>query len=316
MKQTFENADLNVFCDNFDIVQNALQMRTLRRWNGRDLRDEENLAEHTHLVVVCIFELINKLRKLNIDIDAHIDIEHLVKQALLHDSLELLRGDILSKTKDAIPGLREATDKEEHTFIQKITNIKLNWYEENILVLADLMACYKFIEWELRYPSNEFAKIAYEQTKGKFDEYYERFLSNLGIPATVEERPKERFVKGYLDDAGVDIILDRDVTFMPMSTTTIDLNVNITPDISSAAFLCARTSAAQKGIQVAACPIDPFYTGNVSAIVTNISNDIITYKKGEAFCQYVQFEIIVNDNVVTKKPGRRTDSKFGGTDKC
>ena len=46
MKQTFENADLNVFCNNFDIVQNALQMRTLRRWNGRDLRDEENLAEH------------------------------------------------------------------------------------------------------------------------------------------------------------------------------------------------------------------------------------------------------------------------------
>lgn len=316
MKQTFENADLNVFCDNFDIVQNALQMRTLRRWNGRDLRDEENLAEHTHLVVVCIFELINKLRKLSIDIDAYIDIEHLVKQALLHDSLELLRGDILSKTKDAIPGLREATDKEEHTFIQKITNIKLNWYEENLLVLADLMACYKFIEWELRYPSNEFAKIAYGQTKGKFDEYYERFLSNLGIPATVEEMPKERFVKGYLDDAGVDIILDRDVTFMPMSTTTIDLNVNITPDISSAAFLCARTSAAQKGIQVAACPIDPFYTGNVSAIVTNISNDIITYKKGESFCQYVQFEIIVNDNVVTKKSGRRTDSKFGGTDKC
>ena len=316
MKQTFENADLNVFCDNFDIVQNALQMRTLRRWNGRDLRDEENLAEHTHLVVVCIFELINKLRKLSIDIDAYIDIEHLVKQALLHDSLELLRGDILSKTKDAIPGLREATDKEEHTFIQKITNIKLNWYEENLLVLADLMACYKFIEWELRYPSNEFAKIAYGQTKGKFDEYYERFLSNLGIPATVEEMPKERFVKGYIDDAGVDIILDRDVTFMPMSTTTIDLNVNITPDISSAAFLCARTSAAQKGIQVAACPIDPFYTGNVSAIVTNISNDIITYKKGESFCQYVQFEIIVNDNVVTKKSGRRTDSKFGGTDKC
>ena len=316
MKQTFENADLNVFCDNFDIVQNALQMRTLRRWNGRDLRDEENLAEHTHLVVVCIFELINKLRKLGIDIDAYIDIEHLVKQALLHDSLELLRGDILSKTKDAIPGLREATDKEEHTFIQKITNIKLNWHEENILVLADLMACYKFIEWELRYPSNEFAKIAYGQTKGKFDEYYERFLSKLGISSTVEERPKERFVKGYLDDAGVDIILDRDVTFMPMSTTTIDLNVNITPEISSAAFLCARTSAAQKGIQVAACPIDPFYTGNVSAIVTNISNDIITYKKGEAFCQYVQFEIIVNDNVVTKKSGRRTDSKFGGTDKC
>lgn len=315
MKQTFENADLSVFCNNFDIVQNALQMRTLRRWNGRDLRDEENLAEHTHLVVVCVFDLIDKLSKLGIDMHNYIDIEHVVKQALVHDSLEILRGDILSKTKDALKGLREMTDNEEKQFMQTVVKVKLNWYEEQLLLLADLMACYKFIEWELRYPSNEFAKIAYAQTKGKFDEYYRRFLSNLGIPTTAEEQPKERFVKGYIDDAGVDIILDRDVTFMPMSTTTIDLNVNITPEISSAAFLCARTSAAQRGIQVAACPIDPFYTGNVSAIVTNISNDIITYKKGEAFCQYVQFEIIVNDNVLTKKAGRRTDSKFGGTDK-
>lgn len=315
MKQTFENADLNVFCNNFDIIQNALQMRTLRRWNGRDLRDEENLAEHTHLVVVCVFDLIDKLSKLGIDIRNYIDIEHVMKQALVHDSLEILRGDILSKTKDALKGLREMTDNEEKQFMQTVVKVKLNWHEEQLLLLADLMACYKFIEWELRYPSNEFAKIAYTQTKGKFDEYYGRFLSNLGISTTAEEQPKERFVKGYIDDAGVDIILDRDVTFMPMSTTTIDLNVNITPEISSAAFLCARTSAAQRGIQVAACPIDPFYTGNVSAIVTNISNDIITYKKGEAFCQYVQFEIIVNDNILTKKAGRRTDSKFGGTDK-
>lgn len=315
MKSYIETTDLNVFCNNFDIIQNALQMRTLRRWNGRDLRDEENLAEHTHLVVVCVFDLIDKLSKLGIDMHTFINIEHVVKQALVHDSLEILRGDILSKTKDALKGLREMTDNEEKQFMQTVVKVKLNWHEEQLLLLADLMACYKFIEWELRYPSNEFAKIAYAQTKEKFDEYYGRFLSNLGIPVNVEERPKERFVKGYIDDAGVDIILDRDVIFMPMSTTTIDLNVNITPEISSAAFLCARTSAAQRGIQVAACPIDPFYTGNVSAIVTNISNDIITYKKGEAFCQYVQFEIIVNDNVLTKKAGKRTDSKFGGTDK-
>ena len=77
--------------------------------------------------------------------------------------------------------------------------------------------------------------------------------------------------------------------------------------------MCKNISSTER---YTSCGLDPFYTGNVSAIVTNISNDIITYKKGEAFCQYVQFEIIVNDNVVTKKSGRRTDSKFGGTDKC
>lgn len=313
-----EITELQAFTNTFDPIQNALQMRTLRRWNGRDLRDEENLAEHSHLVVVCLMELLEEFKKYDAVNNMPYNVETLVKYALYHDSLELLRGDILSITKNYIPGLKSFVDNEEEQFLTSIIKIKLNDVEKDILELADLKACYKFIEWELRYPSNDFAKTAYVQTKGVYDEKYIKFcMKNHIVPTVNNFVPNEiqRFMKGYAADAGVDIIMNKTVTFLPMSTTTIDLDVQITPERGQMAFLCARTSAANKGLSVAACPIDPYYTGNVSAIVHNMSNDVITYNKGEAFCQYVMIKIIT-PKAPAKKKGKRTVSKFGGTDKC
>ena len=311
-----ETTDLNEFIDKFDIVDNALQMRTLRRWNGRDLRDEENLAEHTHLVVCCVYKLYDELRY-DLPCFYTIDLSKIVKFALLHDSLELFRGDILSITKDSIPGLRFFTDDEEDTFVKSITNDSLNDLEKDILKLADTMACYKFIEWELRYPSNEFAKEAYIKTKNVFDNLYSEFCEKYLIvksskTETITQTYKP-FVKGYAADAGVDILLNEDVIFLPMSTTTVNLKVHITPEEGTMSFLCARTSAANKGLSVATCPIDANYTGEVLAIVHNTSNNIIKYKAGESFCQYVTCKINVAD-VPCKKEGKRSTSNLGGTD--
>ena len=302
------------FTNTFDIVDNALKMRTLRRWNGRDLRDEENLSEHTHLVVASLIKLYDWAK--TEQLKYAIDFETMVKHAMLHDSLELFRGDILSVTKDSIPGLRVATDAEEEYFVNKIVSIKLNDCEAMLVKLADLMACYKFVEFELRYPSNEFAKDAYKETKARYDDLLNKFkVKYLNYDDNVTSVQDVRFKKGYEDDAGTDILLDRDVVFMPMSTTNVDLNVKITPQANEMSFLCARTSAASKGLSVATCPIDPYYNGNVTAIVHNMSNDIIVYKKGEAFCQYVTTKIITDRQTEPKKPGRRTTSKLGGTDK-
>ena len=77
-------------------------------------------------------------------------------------------------------------------------------------------------------------------------------------------------------------------------------------------LICARTSAANKGLSVATCPIDANYTGEVLAIVHNTSNDIIKYKAGESFCQYVTCKINVAD-VPCKKEGKRSISNLGGT---
>lgn len=311
-----ETTNLMEFINKFDIVDNALQMRTLRRWNGRDLRDEENLAEHTHLVVCCVYKLYEELRY-DLPRFSVLDLSKIVRFALLHDSLELFRGDILSITKNSIPGLRNFTDSEEEEFTMCITMDKLNDLEKDILKLADTMACYKFIEWELRYPSNEFAKEAYIKTKNVFDNLYSEFCEKYLIvksskTETITQTYKP-FVKGYAADAGVDILLTEDVVFLPMSTTTVNLKVHITPEEGTMSFLCARTSAANKGLSVATCPIDANYTGEVLAIVHNTSNNIIKYKAGESFCQYVTCKINVAD-VPCKKEGKRSTSNLGGTD--
>ena len=238
--------DVQEYCNKFSLVDSALQMRTLARWNGRDLREHENLAEHTHLVICCVYEILKELQYNELEIR----VSNIIYAALHHDALELLRGDILSITKDAITGLRYATDKEEKEFMQS-RGIVLTEEEESILHLADLMACYKFVEWELRYPSNDFAKKAYIDTLKKYndalEEHCDKYLRVLNKPIVEVDK---RFQKGYKDDAGVDIILDKDMTFMPMSTTTIDLDVKITPDVNEIAFLCARTYAAKTGLYI------------------------------------------------------------------
>ena len=95
--------DCEDFINNFNIVENAMNMRTLLRWNGRDLRTKENLAEHTHLVTACVIELYDELKD---QVHYKINFENIIRLAMLHDSLELLRGDILSVTKDIIPTIR------------------------------------------------------------------------------------------------------------------------------------------------------------------------------------------------------------------
>ena len=306
--------DFDKFCDEFDIVDNALQMRTLTRWNGRDLRERENLAEHTHLVMACVFKICDIVKEHNIDAYKLLNVANILHTAMLHDALELLRGDILTVTKDAIPGLRKHIDKEEFDFMKSKQDYVLSPLEKRIVKLADLMACYKFVEKEIRFPSNDFSLRAYTETKSAFDNAWYEFSYVLNIPVYDDVVVENRFVKGYQDDAGTDVVMDRRIVFLPMSTNAVELNIQCTPSENCMSYLCARTSAANKGLVIAQCPIDPNFTGNVTAIVHNISNDIITYDAGEAFCQVVSVPIVhgVVDAVV-KKSGKRTNGKLGST---
>lgn len=308
------NEDVKNFINEFDIADNALQMRCLKRWNGRDLREQENLSEHTHLVCACAIKLYDYFVKQNSELREKIGFEYMIRLAMLHDSLELLRGDILSVTKDKVDGLRDRIDEEEELF----ENTIIGWKEtitREVVYLADLMACYKFIEYELRFPSGDFATQVYKQTKQKFDIAYEKFCKEHNIKLTEEITNNNVFVKGYKEDAGIDVCLQEDVTFMPMSSQSFGLKINVTPNEGEMSILCSRTSAASKGLIVAMCPIDPNYTGEVIAIVHNISNSIISYKKGEAFCQIltIPFRQTNVDGVVIKKEGKRTDGKLGST---
>lgn len=319
MLNDFEN-----FINDFNIVDNALKMRTLKRWNGRDLRNDENLSEHTHLVIACIFEIYGYLYNKSgvFELLSEIDFYRLIKTALLHDSLELLRGDILSVTKDAIPGLRYNCDKEEEQFLKRIVG-EIKPFENDLIKLADLLACNKFVERELKFQSYDFAKEAYNQTYKKFLSYWNEFCKKYGLEDCYKEldiiNVPYKFKKGYYDDAGIDIVLEEDVSFMPHSTSAIDLNVVCVPSENTMSILCARTSAAQKGLNVAMCPIDPNFNGTITAIVHNISNDIISYKRGESFCQLLTVKLsntnIPSSEILIKNCGKRSDGKLGSTGK-
>lgn len=312
--------DVREFARDFDIVNNALDMRTLVRWNGRNLRNKENLSEHTHLVVACAIELIDYFSRYGLK---NFDFENIIRRCMTHDSLELLRGDILSITKDKIPGLREKCDEEEKFFLDVVNGKQLNDIELKIVLLSDLMACYKFIERELQFPSNDFSLQVYKDTKNKFDKELDMFTKKYVPEIIYLKRDVEltnelynKFVKGYANDAAYDIVLDKDVTLMPMSTETFDFSVKYTPKKGTFATVVSRSSAAKKGIITAMCPIDADYNGTIQAIVHNISNNIITYKRGESFAQMLILPVKEDKNIKAgiKKSGKRTDGKMGSTD--
>lgn len=307
--------DFDIFCEHFNVVDNAIQMRNLKRWNGRDVRNSENLSEHTHLVLACLIDICDSL---SFEFKKTINFEHLMKYAMHHDALELLRGDILSVTKDSIPGLRELIDSEEHEFMKRMIG-NVDDKVIDLSRLADLMACFKFIESELRFPSNDFVINVYNDVKNSYKRELDKFEKKYNLKS---ENVKEHFqitnrlIKGYANDAGTDVILLDDVVFMPHHTDVYDLQISLTVNKGEAAILCPRTSSASKGLILATCPIDPDYSGSISAIVHNISNNVITYKKGESFCQILTFPTVNREDYGIKKGGRRSNGKFGSTDLC
>lgn len=301
--------DVKEFIENFDIRNNAMDMRTLTRWNGRDLREKENVAEHTHLVVACAIYLYDKYNGKEIGAD----FSNIIRLCMLHDSLELLRGDILSVTKDAIDGLRAKTDNEERIFMtSQVRNVSS--VDEEIVRLADLMACYLFVKRELRYPCNDFTTRAYLETKKTFDDAFNRFKHAHNIQDSNVVYPTYAYtVKGYKDDAGLDVVLSEDVTFLPRSTSVINLHIRHTPEPGTMSQVVSRTSAAIKGLYTSNSPIDAGYTGEIHAICHNASNDIIEYKTGESFCQIVSMPIIQHD-AESKREGARGENALGSSD--
>ena len=303
--------DFNDFCNNFDIVDNAIKMRDLLRWNGRAVKNKENLSEHTHLVCACAISIIDKLPD---RIKSNIDVGRTLKLCMYHDALELFRGDILSTTKDAIPMLRNIIDCEEQEFINKFVQDS-TIIENEIVKISDLMACYKYMEYEIKTPASDYMLHAYISTKEKFKICMNNFLEKYGLNEPSNESIEDSIVKAHKSDIGMDIILDQQVTILPHCTTVIDLNIKLDVECGVLAYVCSRTSAASKGLIVACSPIDPGYKGTIHAIVHNVSNDVVTYNKGQSFCQLV-YVTTHNCDYNFRLETDRADGAIGSTGLC
>ena len=123
-----------------------------------------------------------------------------------------------------------------------------------------------------------------------------------------------RLSKGYKRDAGNDVILDYDVLLPAQTLTIVNLGKLPSPlPPTVCGIIAPRSSAAQKGIFIANCPIDSDYCGDVHAIVYNVSDKHIYYEAGESFCQLVIYKVIYDESVKERKNGVRGDGAFGST---
>lgn len=126
---------------------------------------------------------------------------------------------------------------------------------------------------------------------------------------------KATFKKGYVDDIGIDICLPYNVVFEPFETKIIDIGVSLPTYNRQAIMMCARTSAAKKGIIVNQCPIDPNYTGNAHIIATNCSFKRVEFEPNQAFAQIYAFDIQKIDvPFEIKQEGKRENFAFGSSD--
>lgn len=121
-------------------------------------------------------------------------------------------------------------------------------------------------------------------------------------------------IKGYNNDAGVDLLLPEDLYILPFETKIIDVVNPVKLSEREVGLILPRTSAAKAKLYVASCPIDPDYYGPLGIIVTNLHHEAQTFKQGTAISQLIvfRFEPI---NAKVKKRGTRTDSRFGKTGK-
>jgi dUTPase len=90
---------------------------------------------------------------------------------------------------------------------------------------------------------------------------------------------------GYTADAAADVILTTDVVLGPGETRVIPLGFGVKVPYNFVGQLFPRTSTAKFGVHVAACPIDPGYTGEVHGIFTNLTQELVVLKAGKGCCQ-------------------------------
>ncbi len=100
----------------------------------------------------------------------------------------------------------------------------------------------------------------------------------------------DEFIKGYLNDAAVDIVMEEDGVILP-GFSRIKLPAHYTPVAGEAAVVCSRTSTVNAGILAQFGIIDADYTGQISAFVFNASGMNYEYKKGDRLFSVINLQV-------------------------
>ncbi len=122
------------------------------------------------------------------------------------------------------------------------------------------------------------------------------------------------YVKGYVTDAAVDIIMEEAGSIIP-GFSRIKLPAQYQPKVGEVAIVSARTSTLNAGIFTPIGLIDAEYEGSISAWVFNCSGITYNYNEGDRLFSVVNLQLaptrapfkILNPN------GKRGKNKLGST---
>ena len=96
----------------------------------------------------------------------------------------------------------------------------------------------------------------------------------------------------YDNDAGIDIRLKEELTIAPHSTSTVGCGFGLKLPAGVMAQIITRSSISKQNITIGNAPIDASYTGEIHMMVSNNSENYVTFDKGERLAQLVIIPII------------------------
>ena len=117
---------------------------------------------------------------------------------------------------------------------------------------------------------------------------------------------------GTTGAAGADLYALTDVTLNPGERMIIPTGVSMEIPEGHFCFVTGRSgNTIKKGLHVALGTIDYDYRGNIGVISFNLSNEVISFKKGDRVAQLIMLPYISPDYIIVDELSE-TDRNTGG----
>ena len=120
--------------------------------------------------------------------------------------------------------------------------------------------------------------------------------------------------RAHANDVGADVYSPIDITVQPHETVRISLGFNVDVPPGCGAFVFPRSGKSSKGLTQLLPPVDPGYTGSITAITLNTSDTPFEIRKGDAIGQLVIMPVIIAD-FCSDLGEERGNHVFGSTER-
>jgi len=120
----------------------------------------------------------------------------------------------------------------------------------------------------------------------------------------------------HFDDAGADLKTDRDIEIAPKDLVVVHTGVKAEIPYGYVGLLKGRSSLESKGLIALGGVIDSGYRGEIKAILLNVGNETLRFKKGDRVVQLIGARIDTTFFLQKGEPETETDrgdNGFGST---